>query len=178
MEEVGLTDFLDLIRKEAWCAVKKLWSVNVCVHDFDDMVNEGVIEFLHVLTRYDRQKSKLSTILTISLRNHYANIVKYETRRVMDEFIEETHSELVDASSGVLFHQLDSKLSDSARVILRCILELDSKFVLWLEKRQWAQKHLNLRYRKKQMKLLLDEYFGRDVSPEFQEIQDCLLCSS
>lgn len=172
--EVRLEDYLDLIRKEAWNTMRKLWSNNVCVLDFDDLVNEGVIEYLNVLKKYDKEKAKLSTILTISLRYHYANVVKFESRRVMGEFIETEHCNFVDISSHVLFQQLDSKLSDSARVVLRCILELEPKFIQWLEKRGWAHKHLGLHYRRKQVRLLLEEYFGRDVTFEFQEIQGLL----
>lgn len=169
--ELELEQYLNLIRKESWSVARKLWSINNVIYEFDDLVNEGILKFYDLLNKYNKDKARFSTILTICLRNHFINIIKSEARRTMENIDTINNIEYNFNSMFVNIEKLDAFTLE----VLHCILEIDEKYVRWLERRYWAKKHLKLRYRDKPVKDLLEEYYGKDLSKEFAELKQLVI---
>lgn len=172
--DVELEKYLNLIRKESWRVAKKFWSINNVIYDFDDLTNEGVLKFFEVLNKYNKDKARFSTILTICLKNHFINIIKSESRRTMENIDTINNHIGYSFNSNPLFISIE-KLDTFTVEVLNCILEIDEKFVRWLERRDWAKKQLKLRYRNKPIKELLEEYYGKDLSTEFAELKELIV---
>lgn len=170
--ELELEKYLNLIRKESWRVAKKLWSINNVMYDFDDLMTEGILKFFEVLNKYDKNKKvRFSTILTICLKNHFINIIKSEARRTMEN-IDTINN--IEYNSNSMFLNIE-KLDAFTLEVLHCILEIDDKFIRWLERRIWAKRNLKLRYREKSVKALLEEYYGKDLSKEFEELKQLII---
>ena len=169
-------DYLELIYKEAWVCFNKLQRCGVS-YELEDIVQDGVVTFYKILFRYDASKAKLSTILTIGLRNSYCNLLRFEIRRAskwesLDSFTEVVDEQ--DYDSRIFLSQLEKKLTAGAWQIAKCILGLDSEYLLWLDKKEWARRNLGVRYKRKRIKSSIQEYFGRDISFELSEIATIL----
>lgn len=167
-----LEQYLKLIQKEAWRAYHKLTYNCVSVYSVDDLINEGVIQFLTLAQKYKKEKSKVTTILTIVLRNHYTNLLKYETRRValaLDDVVGIV-SYRMNYDMVILFREVDRQLSVPAQEVFRCLLGVDTGYERWLGRRDWARKNFGCRYRVTSARRLLEGYLRRPLEFEFNEI--------
>lgn len=145
--------------------------MNSVIYEFDDLVNEGILKFFEVLDKYNKDKAKFSTILTICLKNYFINIIKHESIRIMEN-IDTVNNAKYDFNP--LFANLEH-LDKFTLEVLNCILEIDEKYLRWLERRKWAKEHLKLRYRKTVIKENLEEYYGKDLSKEFDKIKQLII---
>lgn len=172
----SVENYLGLIYKEAWVCFNKLQRCGVS-YELEDIVQDGVITFYQILKRYDASKAKLSTILTIGLRNSYCNLLKFKIRQAskaepLDDFMEIPEEQ--DCDSYIFITQLEKKLTGEAWQVAKCILGLNQDYLSWLDKKDWARRNLGVRYKRKQVKSSIQEYLGRDISFELSEIATIL----
>lgn len=169
--------YIRLIQKEARKASKMLGEARIISYNLDDLIQEGVVKFLQVERVYDYNKAQMSTVLTIALKNHYLNILKAESRRIMASIEFLSYKELQKFScapnylSNIFIAEIKSILTPEECELLDCLLELDSKFDIWLERREWAREALKLRYRNKGVKSLIEEYKESNLDVFFEKLR-------
>lgn len=171
--EQYVKQYYGLIVHEANRAKKMFNGFRGSLYDTDDLIQEGMLMLYNVKNRWDEKRGKFSTLLTLALRNHFVNLYKSEKRRNMAE-LEDIVGCDMNYDEKILVEDVLKQLSDSARLVCMAALELDSGFVKWLGRRDWARKALKVRYKKDSMSNLLEQYFGRSLKSEFTEIANVL----
>lgn len=91
MIDVALTPYLELIKKHAQVALKKIKKPTE--YTLDDLINEGVIVFLYTKKEFEDRGASFKTILIRRLRGHLATLVK-KTYRNKENFGIFTRNEL------------------------------------------------------------------------------------
>jgi len=135
-----LDSVMALISKEAWTCLSK---VRKGTWEFEDLQNEGVLQYYEALKTFKPEKAKFSTYLVFALRCHFSSIVRRsfdKDPRTIDFDMSKlpTHDKQRAGIEEVL--DIKQRLSDEARVFIECVFAPPPELLDFTEKKRQSRR--------------------------------------